>query len=519
MKTDNKRKTGIRKAAILSCAAAVFLAAALLGGCSKGDDAVTSVSQLNDPSRSIGVDTGAASELIAEETFPEAEILHMDSATGYKAVQQGKIDAYVYDYGQMEVATKNGVTGVRLLDETIGEDVPIAVGLSPVSEIPDLESKVNQFIEELKEDGTLDDMYRRWIAENDENMPDIPAAEAPTAHIIIGTSGIVRPYSFYEGTELTGFDIELARRFGAWLGADVEFKVYDYGAIIMAAQSGDVDCIMANLNVTPEREEAIRFSEPLHLIRTGVMVRDEGAAGKNGFFTDLKESFEKTFIRENRWKLFLKGMGTTLVITLHSILFGTLLGLALFMGCRLGMRSMTQITRFCVWLVRVMPVVVLLMILYYVVFANTKLSGSFVATIGFTIIFGAAVYEILTSETSAIDKGQTEAAYSLGYSVRRTFYKVVLPQAMPLIVPLYKGEVVALLKATAVVGYIAVQDLTKMGDIVRSRTYDAFFPLIAVAAIYFILAALLTHIIDRIEPLFNPKRRRQEDILKGVELK
>ena len=518
MKTDNNRKSRIKKSVMLRCTAAVLIAAALLCGCSKGKGPITSASQLNDPSCSIGVDTGAASELAAEEAFPEAEILHMDPATGYQSVQQGKLDAYVYDCGQMGIAIKNGVTGVRLLDETIGEDIPIAVGLSPVSGIPDLESKVNAFIEELRENGILDDMYERWIVDDNEQMPNIPEAESPSTHIVIGTSGIVRPYSFYEGTELTGFDIELAKRFGAWLDADIEFKIYDYGAIIAAAKSGDVDCIMANLNVTPERKEAIRFSEPLHVISTGIMVRDAGGASqKKGFITELKESFKKTFIREDRWKLFLAGIGTTLVITLHSVFFGTLLGFALFMGCRLGMRTMNEITRFCVWLVRGMPVVVHLMILYYVIFGGLKLSGSFVAIVGFTIIFGSAVYEILTSETAAIDAGQTEAAYSLGYTVRKAFYKVVLPQAMPLIVPLYKGEMIALLKATAVVGYIAVQDLTKMGDIIRSRTYDAFFPLIAVAIVYFILAALLTHIVDRIEPSLNPKRRKPEDIMKGVE--
>ena len=112
---------------------------------------------------------------------------------------------------------------------------------------------------------------------------------------------------------------------------------------------------------------------------------------------------------------------------------------------------------------------------------------------------------------------QTEAAYSLGYTDRQAFFKVVLPQTMPIIMPSFKGDIVALIKATAVVGYVAVMDLTKMGDIVRSRTYEAFFPLIAVAVIYFILAGLLKFIVSRIEPCFNPKRRKREDILKGVE--
>ncbi|MCR5754989.1 MAG: transporter substrate-binding domain-containing protein, partial [Acetatifactor sp.] len=194
---------------------------------------------------------------------------------------------------------------------------------------------MNIFLDEMRADGTLDDMYKRWLVDENETMPDIPTNDSPAQHLIVGTTGVVYPYSYYKGTELNGYDIELAKRFGAWLDADIEFKVYDYGAIIMAAHSGDVDCIMANLNVTPERSEAILFSEPMFCIRTGIMVRDEAlAGGKYGIISDIRESFYKTFIRESRWKLFVEGIGTTLLITVFSILFGTLLGFCVFLACR-----------------------------------------------------------------------------------------------------------------------------------------------------------------------------------------
>jgi polar amino acid transport system substrate-binding protein len=115
-----------------------------------------------------------------------------------------------------------------------------------------------------------------------------------------------------------------------------------------------------------------------------------------------------------------------------------------------------------------------------------------------------------------VDNGQYEAAYMLGYSDRRIFYKIILPQALPHIVPSYKGEIIALIKATAVVGYIAVQDLTKMGDIIRSRTYEAFFPLIAVTVIYFLLEGILRFLISHIAVRLDFRRRKPEDILKGI---
>ncbi len=162
-----------------------------------------------------------------------------------------------------------------------------------------------------------------------------------------------------------------------------------------------------------------------------------------------------------------------------------------------------------------MPVVVLLMILYYIIFAKSQISGTLVAIIAFTLVFGCGVFGMLKMGVGAIDKGQTEAALALGYGDVQTFFRIIFPQAIPHFLPAYKGESVALVKATAIVGYIAVQDLTKMGDIVRGRTYEAFFPLIAVAVIYFILGGALTFLVGRVEKILNPRRRRREDILKG----
>ena len=186
------------------------------------------------------------------------------------------------------------------------------------------------------------------------------------------------------------------------------------------------------------------------------------------------------------------------------------------MLCRNGNPVANLVTRFCLWLVQGMPMVVLLMILYYIVFGSVAISGIAVAVIGFTLTFGASVFGLLKMGVGAVDNGQYVAAYALGFSNRRTFFEVILPQALPHVMPAYRGEIVGLIKATAIVGYIAVQDLTKMGDIVRSRTYEAFFPLIALTVIYFILEELIGFVIRRIGTNVNPKRRSPESILKGV---
>ena len=160
--------------------------------------------------------------------------------------------------------------------------------------------------------------------------------------------------------------------------------------------------------------------------------------------------------------------------------------------------------------------VVLLMILYYIIFGSLNISGFVVSVIAFTMTFAGAVYGLLNMGVGAVDPGQYEAAYALGYSSNRTFFRIILPQALPHVMDAYRGEIITLLKATSIVGYIAVQDLTKVGDIVRSRTYEAFFPLIAIAIIYFLMEGLLGLFVRHISMWIDPKKRKQESILKGV---
>ena len=149
----------------------------------------------------------------------------------------------------------------------------MAVGISPKSRIEDLKDKVNRFLAQAKAEGTLDEMYDRWVSRAEGTMPEIAMPQTPDCKLRVGTTGMVQPFSYYEGTTLTGYDVELIYRFGAWLNAEVEIKVYDYDGIIAAAQAGDIDCIMANLNATEERRKHIAFSDCVYPSVTAVMVR------------------------------------------------------------------------------------------------------------------------------------------------------------------------------------------------------------------------------------------------------
>ena len=499
---------------------------ALLCGCSSGErQTITSIQQLNDKACVVGAAEGGASMFAVEEFLPEAQMqLYSDNVTAYTAVQQGKLDAFAYDRIMMEFAIAGGLDGVKLLDESLGEPTDIAVGISPKTEIPNLTQKINQFLEELREDGTLDDMYDRWVSKADNQMPDIPTAQNPRYHLRIGTTGLVQPFSYYEGTTITGYDIELIYRFAYWLGADVQISIYDYGGIVAAAESGDIDCIMADLNATPERREKLEFSDGYLLSETTVMVKDDAAAAAqsyqkeegDGFWASVKESFEKTFIRESRWRLIASGIETTVMISVLAAIMGSILGFGL---CLMKISKYPVARGFARVYVRVMqgtPMVVLLMILFYIVFAGSGLSGVWVAVIGFGLNLAAYVCEMIRTGIQSVDIGQTEAALALGFTGPRAFFQIVMPQATKQFLPVFKGELVSLIKLTSVVGYIAVQDLTKMSDIIRSRTFEAFFPLISTAIIYFIIAWALTSLLIPIERKVTPDRKKRK--IKGVKL-
>ena len=213
--------------------------------------------------------------------------------------------------------------------------------------------------------------------------------------------------------------------------------------------------------------------------------------GFANIFYSIAESFHNNIIAEDRYKMILDGLQVTLFITLCSAVLGTLLG-GLVCWMRMNRRAwLRQVAKTYIDLMRGTPVLVLLLLMYYVVMAPMEATGITVAIVTFALNAAAYISEMLRTGIQSIDRGQTEAGLALGFSQRQTFFRIVLPQVVRAVMPVYQGEVVSLLKGTSVVGYIAVEDMTRASDLIRSRTFDAFFPLIMTAVIYFLMAWLV----------------------------
>lgn len=208
-------------------------------------------------------------------------------------------------------------------------------------------------------------------------------------------------------------------------------------------------------------------------------------------FSNVAESFSNNLIVEDRYRMILDGLQVTLLITLCAAVLGTLLG-GLVCWMRMSRHAwLRQTARVYIDLMRGTPVLVLLMLMYYVVMAPVDATGIVVAIVTFAMNTAAYISEMLRTTIQGIDRGQTEAGLALGFTPRQTFFRIVLPQVVRAVMPVYQGEIISLLKGTSIVGYIAVADMTRASDLIRSRTFDAFFPLIVTAIIYFLVAWLI----------------------------
>ena len=230
----------------------------------------------------------------------------------------------------------------------------------------------------------------------------------------------------------------------------------------------------------------------------------------SNFGASFAEGFNNNLIYQDRWLSMLRGLGLTIELTVGAIILGTILGIALCLMKLSSFKLLQAISQAYIRVFRGTPVVVQLLIIYFGVFGSITFLKTVpkeaAAIVAFGLNSAAYIAELLRGGIMAVDKGQIEAGRSLGLSSWQTMRSIVLPQGIKIAFPSYTQEFIVLIKETAIAGYIALEDLTKKGDVIRSRTFDAWFPLITVAIVYLILTTTLEIIFGRAE-----RRLRESD--------
>ena len=522
----NKKK--LYEALIILLIAVMLIIPKLIGGGSteyekdENGETIPSLTQedLNRPGLRIAVLTGSELYTAALEVYPNATPVQYDTfADEFYALDTGKADAALGHESQFSLV-RQSYPGIAVIKEIITE-YSYGFGTQKNAEGARLNQEMNAYFTDLVGSGQYQALMDKWSASDGAQCMGDYTFSGEKGQLNVATIGTWSPMSFYAGKELTGLFVELMNGFCAANGYLPVYETAPYVSEIAGLNAGKYDVVADLIGRLPDRLETINITEALFSSEVFAFVpaKVSGTTEHSfaGFFQSVKNSFVKNFIHEERWKMLLSGLGVTLRIAVMSVLLGTLLSVLI---CYLRMRKNDLAVAAADLYIRVfrgVPIVVLLLVLNYLVFTDADFPSFWICVIAFSLDFAAYASEIFRSGIEAVPGGQSQAARALGFGTFHSFRKVVLPQALVHILPSYSGQIIATVKLTSVAGYISVMDLTRASDIIRSRTFDAFPPLIATTLIYFLLCALVTALLRRIERRIRPGQRRTDRVRSMLE--
>ena len=479
-------------------------------GCSVSKDQSSStesasISSVDDLSgKRIGVQLGTTGDLYCTDYEKDGSgtvVERYNKGTdAIQALRQGKIDCVVIDE-QPAIKFVEQNDGIRILDEEFtNEDYAFVLSKDNTT----LLDQINQALDELKADGTIESIEKNWVGAESElgkSPYDKKDVDRSNGTITIGTNAEFPPYESYSDGQIVGIDIDIMQAVCDKLGMDLQIEDMAFDSIITAVTSGRVDVGASGFTITEERKKNVNFTESYTTSKQVIIVKDTSAQNSRLSFADkLKQSF----IDNDNYQYLLKGLGNTLLITLFAVIIGILFGFLIAIVRTSHDRNgslplLNGICRLYLTIIRGTPVMVQLLIIYYVILANINTSKILVAVVAFGLNSAAYVAEIVRSGIMAVDIGQFEAGRSLGLNYSQTMRSIILPQAIKNILPALCNEFISLLKETSISGYIGLMDLTKGGDIIRSTTFQAMIPLISVAIIYLVMVVGLSKIVGILE--------------------
>lgn len=461
----------------------------------------------------IGVEADTTESYLTETLLPEAEILSYNNASDVAlALARDKVDALmISDF----VASKLCLEYPNFRKLASFNFEYYGVAFPKTEKGAQLQMEFNAFLKECRSLGTMEEMYALWMSEDTAAPTHLDLGSLPATNGVLrmAADNVYEPFVYVSHGKPIGFDVDLVYRFCLRFGYGLEIYAMNFDSVIASVNTENCDLAASGISITEERKESLLFSDPYFIDSTCLVYCSDNEELDDG---SLLDSFDKTFLREGRWLMILNGIKVTLHITCLAVLYGTLLALLLCIF-RNYSRTARLITNAYIKVFQGTPQLVLLMFFYYVVFGRARFSADNIAVFSFSLNFAAYAVELFEAGISAVDEGQREAALSMGYTEWQSFIYYILPQAAEHFLPIYRSEVVSLLKNTSIVGYITIQDLTKVGDSIRARTYEAFFPLIIVALLYFLLSYLLIFVIRRVE--FHVTPNRTDRTVKGVKLR
>lgn len=451
---------------------------------------------------SIGVQLGTTGDLYASD-YEEygASVTKFNKGTdAVQALKKGKIDCVVIDEQPAKAFVEKN-PDLSILEQPLTEE---EYAICIAKENTTLLDDVNTVLAGLKESGTLDKIIGNYIGDDTKGTfqyttPQVTSRKNGT--LVVATNAAFEPYEYVENGKVVGIDIDIAQAIADELEMELKIEEMEFDSIISAVTTGKAQMGVSGMTVTEERLKNINFTTPYTTAKQVIIVRN-GTSDKVALVSI--EKFKNDFIVESRWQYLANGLLTTLEISLFAAIIGIILGFLIAVArvsCDKTKRFklLNLILKGYLTIIRGTPAMIQLLIIYYVIFASSAIDKVIVAIIAFGLNSSAYIAEIVRSGIMSIDEGQFEAGRSLGFSYSQTMTNFILPQAIKNVLPALGNEFIVLIKETSIAGYIGIMDLTRGGDLIRSRTYDAFLPLIAVALVYLVIVVVLTSLLGKLE--------------------
>lgn len=468
----------------------------LITGCSHTDKkSVDLQSEADIIGHKVAYNAGSIYEILLSSRTDITKLSFNTQTDCIEAIVGGQADIYIDDDCLIPQDEQRRL-GIRL---ALRGETDFPCGMVFRKESSSLRDSLSYFIDSLIATGEMQTIYERWFYSETPSqvaMPDLgPAPKGKP--ILVGECVNMPPVAFPIEKEWYGLEPELMQRFGRYAGRPVKFNFLPASAGVPALQSGSVDILGGGIFITEERQKTLDFASSHFNAHPGYYVKDEAShMASVSFDQRMKDVFRNNLIVENRWKYITGGLWETVKISVLAILLGSLLGAGVCWMRMSRRRWVSQTAKIYIDIMRGIPMLVFLLIMFYVILAGTGMSATMVAVSAFALNFAAYVSEMFRSAISSVGNGQREAGLAIGFTPWQTFIYIIAPQAVRNVLPVYKGEAISLVKNTSIVGYIAINDLTRASDMIRNRTFDAFFPLLIVTIIYFILAWLLGKLLD-----------------------
>ena len=449
-------------------------------------------------------------------------VYYADTSEMLTALKYGRIDACCLDYPVATIALERN-EGLGIMPEDAGLDAN-AVAMPKGSP---LTKKVTDIVKKFVEDGTMDELEREWCM-SPEDSRALPDADWPTTGdtLVCAVDDATEPMSYRnDNGELMGLEVELAYRIARELNMDLELQTMSFDAIAASLNSNTIDMAIAGISITDERSESFDLTGPYRSAVVTLVVHDTSAYSGDPVGR-LYYMLHSTFIRNGHGLMLLQGLGNTLVLAATTVLFGVPLGYSLAMAIlalssQYGTIKLKRLRRTRTRLRKILhavlctteqvmcevPVVVVLLVFKYLVFGNRSSMTMLVAVAGLTGALACNTSRIVREATTSIPTEIWESALALGYTPRLAYLRVMKPLARKIYAPGIHAAIIQSVFDTSVVGLIAVHDITRMSDLVRSRTTEALPTLVVMTATYLLLSYFLRHVID----LYVAKRSKREE--------